>query len=193
MSSTAFRNRLMIPICRDTGSVIAFGGRAMGRRPGAEIPQLAGDAHLLEGPDALRPATCRRARFEEVGFVGARGGLFRLRAGLSIARPRAGRRLVWHGADTPAGAAAAPSSPTKIVLSFDPDAAGQGAAIQIVRAARRRGASTSTSWCWIRARIPIRLSGGKAPAYRERLRTSRPYLEYCSIRRPQGVDLEHGG
>ena len=24
-----FRNRLMIPICRDTGSVIAFGGRAV--------------------------------------------------------------------------------------------------------------------------------------------------------------------
>src|SRR5205809_181806 len=24
-----FRNRLMFPICRDTGSVIAFGGRAM--------------------------------------------------------------------------------------------------------------------------------------------------------------------
>src|SRR6184192_2004702 len=24
-----FRNRLMVPICRDTGSVIAFGGRAM--------------------------------------------------------------------------------------------------------------------------------------------------------------------
>jgi DNA primase len=24
-----FRNRLMIPICRDTGSVIAFGGRAL--------------------------------------------------------------------------------------------------------------------------------------------------------------------
>ena len=24
-----FRNRIMIPICRDTGSVIAFGGRAM--------------------------------------------------------------------------------------------------------------------------------------------------------------------
>ena len=24
-----FRNRLMVPICRDSGSVIAFGGRAM--------------------------------------------------------------------------------------------------------------------------------------------------------------------
>ena len=24
-----FRNRLMIPICRDTGAIIAFGGRAM--------------------------------------------------------------------------------------------------------------------------------------------------------------------
>ena len=24
-----FRNRLMVPICRDTGSVIAFGGRQM--------------------------------------------------------------------------------------------------------------------------------------------------------------------
>ena len=27
-----FRNRLMVPICRDTGAVIAFGGRAMRRR-----------------------------------------------------------------------------------------------------------------------------------------------------------------
>ena len=30
-----FRNRLMIPICRDTGSVIAFGGRAMDAGPAA--------------------------------------------------------------------------------------------------------------------------------------------------------------
>ena len=30
-----FRNRLMMPICRDTGSVIAFGGRADGCRPAA--------------------------------------------------------------------------------------------------------------------------------------------------------------
>ncbi len=50
-----FRNRLMVPICRDTGSVIAFGGRAMEPDQAAEVPELAGNADLLEEPDALRP------------------------------------------------------------------------------------------------------------------------------------------
>ena len=50
-----FRNRLMVPICRDTGSVIAFGGRVDGRRSGAEVSELAGNGDLLQRTDALRP------------------------------------------------------------------------------------------------------------------------------------------
>jgi DNA primase len=46
----------MVPICRDTGSVIAFGGRQMDADRVAEVPELARNADLLEEPDAVRPA-----------------------------------------------------------------------------------------------------------------------------------------
>ena len=45
----------MVPICRDTGSVIAFGGRAMDPDQVPEVPEFARDGDLLEGPDAVRP------------------------------------------------------------------------------------------------------------------------------------------
>ena len=43
-----FRNRLMVPICRDTGSIIAFGGRAMDSDQVPEVSELAGNADLFE-------------------------------------------------------------------------------------------------------------------------------------------------
>ena len=49
-----FRNRLMIPICRDTGAVIALAA-ARSSRSAAEVPELARNPDLHEGPDALRP------------------------------------------------------------------------------------------------------------------------------------------
>ena len=48
-----FRNRLMIPICRDNGAIIAFGGRAMDAGPAAEVSEFAGNADLCQRPDAL--------------------------------------------------------------------------------------------------------------------------------------------
>ena len=51
-----FRNRLMVPICRDTGSVIAFGGRQMDAdQGGPKYLNSPGNADLLEGADAVRP------------------------------------------------------------------------------------------------------------------------------------------
>ncbi len=49
-----FRNRLMVPICRDAGSVDRLRRPRDGRRAGAEIPELAGNGHLFEGADAVR-------------------------------------------------------------------------------------------------------------------------------------------
>ena len=49
---------------------------------------------------------------------------------------------------------------TKVVLSFDPDAAGQGAATRPASCWSPKG-STSTSWCWTRAKIPIRSFDGR--------------------------------
>ena len=64
-----FRNRLMIPICRDTGSVIAFGGRALEAGPAAEVPEFAGNADLFEGPHALRPESVARRPSGKRGFA----------------------------------------------------------------------------------------------------------------------------
>ena len=119
-----FRNRLMIPICRDTGSVIAFGGRAVDadQQPkylnSPETP-IYSKSRTLYGLNLAKAA-------DPAGQVRRAGrGLFRLRAGVP-GRVPGGRRLVRHGADAAAGAAAA-AVHRKVVLSFDPDAAGQGA------------------------------------------------------------------
>ena len=49
-----FWNRLMIPICREGGSIVAFGGRAMEADQQPEVPEQPRDADLLEGAHALR-------------------------------------------------------------------------------------------------------------------------------------------
>ena len=49
-----FRDRIMFPIHNQRGVIIGFGGRV--HRPGrAEVPELAGNAAVREGPRALRP------------------------------------------------------------------------------------------------------------------------------------------
>ena len=154
-----FRNRLMIPICRDTGAIIAFGGRAMeaGQQPKyLNSPETAiyvkgrtlyGLNHA-QGVD--QPVEVRRPG----------RGLFRLGAGVPGRHHERGR-LVRHGIDAGAGAAAEAIC-RKVVLSFDPDAAGQGAAVR-------------SSSCWFggvpgqrrhaagRAMIPITIFSGTAP------------------------------
>ena len=101
-----FRNRLMIPICRDTG----FGHRVRRpgarRRPAAEVPELARDADLLEEPDALRPQP-EQGGHPPGGVRGAGRGLFRLRPGLSGRGPGGGG-VVRDGADARPSSAATP-------------------------------------------------------------------------------------
>ena len=92
-----FRNRVMIPICRDNGAIVAFGGRAMEAGSAAEVSQLARNANLCQGSDALRPAREQgRNRASEACRDGRR--LFRRRPG-AAGRHRQRRRLVGHGAD----------------------------------------------------------------------------------------------
>ena len=58
-----FRHRLMVPICRDTGSVDRIRRPADGCRPGrAEVPEFARDADLLEEPHAVRPESDEGSR-----------------------------------------------------------------------------------------------------------------------------------
>ena len=141
-----------------------------GRRPAAEISEFAGDADLLEGPDALRAAPEQDGDHAQLEYAVLVEGYFDFaqvfQAGITTSSPRAGTAL------TPRQAQLLRRFTAKVVLSFDPDAAGQGA---------RRGrascwspkASRSTSPCCRRATIPTRSSGSRA---------RRPIRNSCGIR-----------
>ena len=66
-------------------------------RPGPEIPQLAGNPDLHQGPDALRAGRDERGR-SEAQLLCAGRGVLRPGAGLA-GRHSAGRGIVRHGTD----------------------------------------------------------------------------------------------
>jgi len=81
---------------------------------------------------------------------------------------------------------------TKVVLSYDPDAAGEGAAAKSSELLVREGFDVNVA-VLDRGEDPdafVRRQGGAA--YRERLRGSRPYLEYLLDRASKGVNLQEG-
>ena len=119
-----FRNRLMIPIHRDTGSVVAFGGRALAddQRPKyVNSPETAlyTKGRLLYGLHAAK-ADVRR-----LGYVVLVEGYFdlaqALQAGVTAVVATCGTAL------TDRQARLLRRFCGKTLLSFDPDAAGQGA------------------------------------------------------------------
>src|SRR5256714_1013992 len=120
-----FRNRLMIPICRDTGSVIAFGGRAIDpdQQPkylnSPETP-IYSKGRTLYGLNLSKNAIRQRKfailvegyfDFAQVYQGGFEGVVASCGTALTPQQAQQLRRFT-----------------SKVVLSFDPDAAGQGAA-----------------------------------------------------------------
>jgi DNA primase len=181
-----FRNRLMVPICRDTGSVIAFGGRAMDDE---QVPKylnspetpIYSKGRTLYGLN-LSKASVRQLRYAVLveGYFDF-AQVFQTQAapvvascGTALTQPQAQllRRFT-----------------SKVVLSYDPDAAGQGAAarscellvaegFEVNVAVLDKGEDPDT---YIRRHGPDR--------YREKLRHSRPYLEYLLDQAASGVDF----
>ncbi|HXD72414.1 MAG TPA: DNA primase [Vicinamibacterales bacterium] len=184
-----FRNRLMIPICRDTGSVIAFGGRAM---DADQIPKYLNspETPIYSKSRTLYGLHLSKAAVRKVGFAVLVEGYFDF---AQVFRTDAAPVVASCGtALTPQQAQLLRRFTTKIVLSFDPDAAGQGAAIRSCELLVAEGFDVNVV-VLDKGEDPdtfIRKKG--AGAYRERLRHSRPYLEYLLDQAAAGVDLEHG-
>jgi DNA primase len=181
-----FRNRLMIPICRDTGAIIAFGGRAMdaGQQPKyLNSPETAiyvkgrtlYGLQLAKGPIArLKYAVLVEGYFDWAQAWQA--GIANVVASSGTALTSAQARLLRRFA-------------AKIVLSFDPDAAGQGAAARSSELLVTEGFQVNVAML-TSGEDPdtyIRTRGGTA--YQELLRHSRPYLEYLLDRTAADVDL----
>ena len=181
-----FRNRLMIPICRDNGAIVAFGGRALeaGQQPkylnSPETPIYV-KGRTLYGLHLSKSAITRTkyAVMVEGYFDVAQA----IQAGIGNVVASSGTAL------TAAQARLLKRFASKVVLSFDPDAAGQGAAARSsellvaegfqVNVAMMPGGQDPDSF--------IRQHGGAA--YLQRLRDSRPYLEYLLDRTSAELEL----
>ncbi len=181
-----FRGRLIIPICRDSGSVVAFGGRAMeaDQQPkylnSPETP-IYSKGRTLYGLH-LTKSDIRRVRYA-VLVEGYFDFAQALQAGVLAVVATCGTALTVQQAHLLRRFA------DKIVLSYDPDAAGQGAAERSSLLLVQEGFRVNV------ALLPpgddpdgfIRKQG--AAAYMDQIKASRPYLEYLIDRAAQGRDF----
>ena len=181
-----FRNRLMIPICRDTGSVIAFGGRAV---DSDQQPKYLNspETPIYSKGRTLYGLNLAKAAIRERKFAILVEGYFDFaqvyQAGYQCVVASCGTAL------TPQQAQQLRRFTGRIVLSFDPDAAGQGATARSCEMLVDEGFDVNV------AMLPagedpdtfIRRRGKQA--YGELLKTSKPYLEYLLDRVAAGYDL----
>ncbi|MEQ1909576.1 MAG: DNA primase [Vicinamibacterales bacterium] len=181
-----FRNRLMIPIFRDTGSVIGFGGRSM------ESDQMPKYLNSPETPIYSKGRTLyglnfSKAAIRKLGYVVIVEGYFDY---AQVFQTQAAPVVASCGtALTSAQAQLIRRFTSRVVLSFDPDAAGQGAAARSCELLVSEGFDVNVL-ALNKGEDPdtfIRRNG--ADAYRDRLKTSRPYLEYLLDQAAEGVDF----
>jgi DNA primase len=184
-----FRHRLMVPICRDTGSIVAFGGRQMDSDQGGPKYLNSPETAIYSKSRTLYGLHLTKQTIRKAGFAVLVEGYFDF---AQVFQAQAAPVVASCGtALTPQQAQLLRRFTSKTVLSFDPDAAGQGAAtrscemlvsegFEVNVVALDNGADPDTF---------IRQQGGEA--YRERLRRSQPYLEYLLDRAAAGLDLGH--
>jgi DNA primase len=181
-----FRNRLMIPICRDAGSVIAFGGRSV--EPDQQPKYLnSPETPIYSKGRTLYGLNLSKAAIRQGGFVVLVEGYFDFaqvyQAGFQGVVASCGTAL------TPQQAQQLRRFAGKVVLSFDPDAAGQGATEKSCEMLVAEGFDVNV------AILPpgedpdtfVRKRGREA--YGQRLKQSRPYLEYLLDRAAMRVNL----
>jgi DNA primase len=183
-----FRWRLMIPICRDSGTIIAFGGRAM------EPDQQPKYLNSPETPIYVKSRTLYGLHLSKTAIRSANyavivEGYFDLaqllQAGIGAVVASCGTALTTQQAQL------LRRYTTKVVLSFDPDAAGQGAAVRSCEMLVAEGFSVNVAL----------LPAGQDPdafvrrhgtdGYQQLLRESQPYLEFLLDRAARQHDLAH--
>jgi len=184
-----FRNRLMVPICRDTGSVIAFGGRQMDPDQGGPKYLNSPETPIYSKSRTLYGLHLTKSAIRTIGFAVLVEGYFDFaqvfQAQAAAAVASCGTALTTHQAQL------LRRFTSKVVLSFDPDAAGLGAAVRSCEMLVAEGFNVNVV-VLDRGDDPdtfIRKHGGDQ--YRARLRRSHPYLEYLLDQAAQGLDFSH--
>jgi len=181
-----FRNRLMVPIARDTGTVVAFGGRAL------EKDQQPKYLNSPETPIYTKSRTL-------YGLNLTKGDLRKVRYAIIVEGYFDFAQVYQAGgfpvvatcgtALTPQQAQILHRFTSKTVLCYDPDRAGQTAAERssellvaegfVVNVMTLPGGGDPDTF--------IQKQGGEG--FREQLKHSRPYLEFLLDRAAAGIDL----
>jgi DNA primase len=181
-----FRNRLMIPIARDSGPIVAFGGRAL---EAGQVPKYLNspETPIYAKSRTLYGLEVTKGAIRKHNYAVLVEGYFDLaqvwQAGVQPVVALCGTAL------TPAQARILKRFTSKVVISFDPDAAGRGAAARSSEMLVAEGFQVNV------ALLPegsdpdtfIRREGGQA--YVDLLRRSRPYLDFLLDRAATGVDF----
>jgi len=183
-----FRNRLIIPIRRETGSVIAFGGRAV---DADQQPKYLNspETPIYTKSRALYGLDLSKGSLREKGFAILVEGYFDFaqvyQAGFHQVVASCGTAL------TPGQAQQLRRFAGKVVMSFDPDLAGQGATAKSCEMLVAEGFEVNV------AILPhgedpdtyVRKHGRQG--YGERLKASKPYLEYLLDRAAANHNLRN--
>jgi len=184
-----FRNRLMVPICRDTGSVIAFGGRQMDADQGGPKYLNSPETPIYSKGRTLYGLNLTKSQIRSAGFAVLVEGYFDF---AQVFQSQAAAAVASCGtALTPQQAHLLRRFTSKVVLSFDPDAAGLGAAGRSCEMLVAEGFEVNVV-VLDKGEDPdtfVRRKGGDQ--YRARLRSSQPYLEYLLDQASGGVDFGH--
>jgi DNA primase len=180
-----FRNRLMIPIGRDTGSIIAFGGRALERDQQPKYLNSP-ETPIYSKGRTLYGLHLSKTAIRQSGFVVLVEGYFDFgqvfQAGFPVVAS-CGTAL------TPQQAQQLHRFVGRVVLSYDPDAAGQGAAARSSELLVAEGFDVNVATLPAGADPDTFIQNNGGPAYGERLKQSRPYLDYLLDRAAAGHNL----
>jgi DNA primase len=181
-----FRNRLMVPISRDTGSIIAFGGRAL---DADQIPKYLNspETAIYSKGRTLYGLNLTKSAIRQVNFAVLVEGYFDF---AQVFQSQAAPVVASCGtALTSQQAQLLRRFTTKVVLSYDPDAAGQGAAARSCELLVAEGFDVNVAVLEAGQDPDTFVRRNGPERYREKLRTSRPYLEYLLDRASEGVDF----
>lgn len=184
-----FRNRLMIPICRDSGSIVAFGGRAL------EEGQQPKYVNSPESPLYVKSRTLyglhlTKAAIRHQGYAVMVEGYFDfaqlLQAGVQPVIATCGTAV------TAQQARLLQRFTSKVIVSFDSDTAGRNAAVRSGELLVGEGLQTNIATLPDGVDPDTLVHRDGRVRYEETLRTSQRYLDYVLEAAAATRDLSSG-
>ena len=184
-----FRNRLVVPIARDTGSIIAFGARAL--QPDQQPKYLnSRETPIYSKARTLYGLHLSKSAIRKAGYAVLVEGYFdvaqAVQAGVTQVVAACGTAVSEQQVKL------LKRFTSKVIVSFDPDPAGEGASARSGELLLADGLQVNVAVLADGEDPDMCIRRHGAAEYMEKLRTSTPYLEYLLDREAAQRDLTRG-